>query len=336
MNRSRGSNAWQGLARVRAGTLLMAVLVLAACHTQSGDQQAATAKRPNILLHPGRRSGLRRHRCLRRRDSHAEPGPAGTRGHAADRLLREHDLLADALDGDVGHGQPSGGPRRDGCAARASDQKGQPGYEGYLNFRVATLARAAGGRGLQHLHGRQVAPQRRRQGRDRAACARLQARVRIVRWRRAPGRLGLARTAARQLLGWRQGRARGRRLVHHARLHQEDDRLHRAGSRRGQAVLRLHGLHRAALAVAGAEGIHREVQGLVRRRLRSAVREALGAPEGTGPGAEGCAAHRQRPLQAALERADGRREEGRGAAHGNLRGDGQRPGYATWARSSPT
>ena len=121
---------------------------------------------------------------------------------------------------------------------------------------------------------------------DRAARAWLSALVRLAGWRRAPGRLGLARPAAGELSRWRRARHGGRRLLHDALLYRAHARVHRAGSRRGQAVLRLPGLHGAALAAAGAGRIDRAVQGQLRRRLRGALPAALRArsarPRGGG------------------------------------------------------
>ena len=324
----------------RLGCLALVGAALASCMQkpaagESGAPSAVAAKRPNIVFILADDLGYADLGVFGGEiptpnlDPLAKGGRLLTDFYAAMSCAPTRAMLMSGMDNHLAGMGVQGAPARE-------DQKGQPGYEGYLNFRVASLAELHDRCRLQHLHDRQVAPGRR--GGNRPACARLQARH-SSRWmaqRTWAAGTGAVRSTA-QLPRWRRDRDGRRRLVHHARLHEEDDRLHRAGSRRGQAVLRLPGLHRAALAAAGAEGIDREVQGPVRRRLRGAVREALRAAEAAGTGAARAPAHRRRALQSALERAvrRGQRSD-RGAPHGNLCGDGQRPRYATSARSSPT
>jgi arylsulfatase len=146
MSRSRGSNAWRGQARVRAGAVLMAVLLLAACHTRSGDQQAGAAKRPNILfiladdLGYGDIGAFGGEIPTPNLDQLAHQGMMLTGFYANMTCSPTRSMVMSGMDNHLAGLGVMGAPRRD-------DQKGQPGYEGYLNFRVATLPELLGDAG---------------------------------------------------------------------------------------------------------------------------------------------------------------------------------------------
>lgn len=123
---------------VRAGMLALAALSLVACGSRSSDEAAAETKRPNIVY------------ILADDLGYADIGINGSEIPTPniDQLARDGMLLANfytnmtcsptrsmLMSGTDNHLAGLGvmsAPKRD-------DQKGQPGYEGYLNFRSATL-----------------------------------------------------------------------------------------------------------------------------------------------------------------------------------------------------
>ena len=145
----------------------------------------------------------------------------------------------------------------------APNQQGRPGYEGQLNERVVTLAtrlRDAGYRtfmtGKWHLGATAG---------DGAGGARLRSLLPARDRRRQPLRrhaTGLRADAAGEgeLLGGRPqaGCAAAVIPLLVAVLRRSADRVPRCGSGRNAAVLRLPGVHRAALAAAGAGRSDRE------------------------------------------------------------------------------
>ena len=128
----------------------------------------------------------------------------------------------------------------------APNQKGKPGYEGYLNEQRRAASGLAQGCRLQHLHGRQVA-----HGRGAGTLsggARLHARPDPHSRRRQPhGRhVGRQGRAAALHLQRKADRGTASRVSLERGLHGGDHQQHRGEPRRRKAVLRLSGAAGAA------------------------------------------------------------------------------------------
>ena len=137
--------------------------------------------------------------------------------------------------------------------------------------------------GLEHLHGRQVAPLPDRRDEPRLDAAqladrpRLRALVRVPRRRDEPVVSG---PRLRQPPG-RPAEHAGRGLPPHRRHHRQGARVHpgREGDRAREAVLPLLRARRLPRAAPRAEGVDRQVQGPVRHGLRGDARADARPPE---------------------------------------------------------
>ena len=91
------------------------------------------------------------------------------------------------------------------------------------------------------------------------------------------------------------------------------------GADAGQAVLRILRPRGHPRATSRPEGVVRQVQGQVRRRLGRASRAVAGAAEEAGRGAEGCETHGAPRRNPVLERHARRNAPRAGSADGDLR-----------------
>ena len=169
------------------------------------------------------------------------------------------------------------------CITEGSE--GYPGANGAIPFENGFLSEILLAQGYNTYALRQVASdagrtdQRRRALRPLAAGTRLRALLRLPRWRHQPV---LPRPRLRQPSGRAAEDARGG-LSPDAGPGGQGDQLHRrqqAACAR-QAVLPLLRDRRHARAASGAEGVGRQVQGQIRRRLGRLSRAGLCPAEGT-------------------------------------------------------
>ena len=201
---------------------------------------------------------------------------------------------------------------------------GYPGGNGAIPFENGFLSEMLLQQGYATYCDRQVAPdafradQRRRPLRPLAARARLRALLWLSRRRHASI---LSRPRLRQSSG-RAAENPGRGLSPHRRSCRQGDRLHRRpeASRARQAVLPLFRAGREPRAPSCSEGMGRQIQGQVRRRLGRLSREGVRAAERAGHHAEGRQALAPRPRRAGMGEASGRRAQALCAHDGGVRG----------------
>jgi arylsulfatase len=128
---------------IRAGALLLLVLSLAACMTRSGGGQDASAaatrvKPPNIIYILADDLGYSDLGAFGGEiptpnlDALARSGMMLTDFHASMTCSPTRSMVMSGMDNHLAGMGVMGAPTR-------ADQKGKPGYEGYLNFRVASL-----------------------------------------------------------------------------------------------------------------------------------------------------------------------------------------------------
>ena len=174
---------------------------------------------------------------------------------------------------------------------------GFPNASGTIPPENGMLSEILGERGLEHLHGRQVAPVPDRRDEPRRDAAQLADRA-------AASSAGTGSSAPRPTSGIpdlvydnhpvdQPKHARGG-LPPHRGHHRQGDRVHpgRQGDRAGEAVLPLLRARRLPRAAPRAEGVDRPVQGPVRHGLRGDARADARPPEGAGhrPGGHRAAA----------------------------------------------
>jgi len=130
--------AWSG-APLRTWTMLGIACVLAACQTRSGEEDAAaTAHRPNILFILADDLGYADLGTFGSEiptpnlDQLARKGMVLTNFYANMTCSPTRAMVMSGMDNHLTGLGVMGKPSRD-------DQKGKPGYEGYLNFNIATL-----------------------------------------------------------------------------------------------------------------------------------------------------------------------------------------------------
>ena len=264
---------------------------------------------PNVLFIVLDDTGFGQLGCYGSPDQHAEHQQARPERPALHQHAHDRAVLADAFlhphraqssfqrDG-VHHGRIGRLPRfqrRDSIRERLS---------------VRNFARAR----LQHLRVREMASdtgradQRRRALRPLAAGTRLRALLRLPRRRHQPV---LSRSRLRQPSGRTAEDARGG-LSSHARPGRPCDQLHRRqqAARARQAVLCLLRDRRAACAASRAEGVGRQIQGKVRRRLGCVSREGVCQAERARHHPAECGVVAPRSRRAGLEQAVGRTSAG--------------------------
>jgi arylsulfatase len=118
--------------------LLLASVALTSCKPRSGDEQAAAARRPNIVyiladdLGYGDIGAFGSEIPTPNLDQLARDGMLLTNFYANMTCSPTRSMVMSGTDNHLAGMGVMGRPRRD-------EQKGQPGYEGYLNFRVAAL-----------------------------------------------------------------------------------------------------------------------------------------------------------------------------------------------------
>ena len=219
---------------------------------------------------------------LRRARRHPEHRPPRRRGRALHPVAHDGALLAHALvppDGAQPHAQQHGLHHR-GRDRVPQRQRHDPAGERH--------ARGDPGRaGLEHLHGRQVAPLPRRRdepGLDAAQLAHgpwLRALVRLPRRRDQPVVSG---PGLRQPPRGPAGHAGGG-LPPDRGPHRQGDRVHpgREVDRAGEAVLPLLRARRLPRAAPGAEGVDRQVPRPLRHGLRGDARADARPPDGARP-----------------------------------------------------
>ncbi len=138
VSRIRAVNASLNRVVVGSGIVLLAALSLTACKSRSGDEEAAVAKRPNIVyiladdLGYGDLGAFGGEIPTPNLDQLARDGMLLTNFYATMTCSPTRAMILSGTDSHLAGLGVMGKPTRD-------DQKGQPGYEGYLNFRVAPL-----------------------------------------------------------------------------------------------------------------------------------------------------------------------------------------------------
>ena len=164
---------------------------------------------------------------------------------------------------------------------------GFPNASGTIPPENGMLSEILGERGLEHVHGRQVAPvpDRRDEPRRRRGATGRRGRG-FERWY---GFLGAETNQWYPDLVYDnhpvdQPTLAGGGLPPHRRPHRQGDRVHqgREGDRAGEAVLPLLRARRLPRAAPRAEGVDRQVQGPVRHGLRGDARADPGPAEGAG------------------------------------------------------
>ena len=181
----------------------------------------------------------------------------------------------------------------------APNQRGVPRLRGLPQRPCRDAAATAQGRGLPHLHGRQVAPGQ--DARPDPARARLRARLHAARRRRQLlGHDELHRRVAE--VGLHRGRPlpdqAARRLLRDQDLHRQADRLHRRQQGRRQALLRLRLAPGAARPVPPAQGLAQPPCRRVRQGLGRGAPGTAEAADRDGHHARGHAALRAHVVRA--------------------------------------
>ena len=279
----------------------------------------STARRAERSVHRAGRHRLRAVRLLRLADQHPQPGPAGEERASLHQHAHHGAVLAVA----VVHADRAQPPlQRHGVHHRGVD--GLPGLQRCDPVRERVPVRDAAAARLCHVLRRQVAPdargtdQRGRPLRPLAAGSRLRPLLRLPR-RRHPS--VLSRPGLRQPSG-RAAEDAGGGLPPHRRSGRQGDRVHRRpqAGRARQAVLPVLRDGRQPCAAPGAQGMGRQVQGQVRRRLGRLPREGVRAAEGTRHRGRGRGAVAARPRRAAMGRAVRRRAPALRPHDGGVRG----------------
>ena len=228
-----------------------------------------------------RRHGLRPAGLLRQPDRDAQLRRARRRGPALQQHAHHGAVLAEPFLHRHGAQPPQ---QQHGLHHRA--RLGLPRLQRRRPLRERLPLRDAARARLQHLHGRQVAPDAEQPGDGRrpvhalAAGTRLRALLRLPRRRHEPV---VSRPRLRQPPGRTAGDARGG-LPPHARPRRQVDRVHRRrkADRPRQALLPAPLLRSHARAAPRAQGVGRQVRRPVRRRLGRLPREDLRPAEGAG------------------------------------------------------
>ena len=194
-HRLQAGFARQSLLRLALAAAVASTVLCACMQKGGGAAQAVAAQRPNILFILADDLGYADLGVFGSEiptpnlDALREGGMLLTDFYAGMTCSPTRAMLMSGTDNHLAGLGVMGAPTRDG-------PEGPARLRGLPELPRGLARRPHDRRRLQHLHDRQVAPRRRR--RDRSACARLQALVRLARRRGAPGRLGLARPAARQ------------------------------------------------------------------------------------------------------------------------------------------
>ena len=242
----------------------------------AGPSQGRRAERAD---HPARRRRLRPGIDVRRRDEHTHSQQAREPGRQLQHLSHHGDLFADA--GGVAH-------RAQSPAGRQRHHRRARGRLGRLHRRdpedFGDDGRGAASLRLQDGGIRQMAQHAGRPDHGDGPVRPLAHRARLRLLLRLPRRRDLA-----------VGAAAGREHERHraaARREVPPDRGHGAAEHRlaaqaprvlaGQAVLHVLGARRGARAASGRQGMVRQVQGQVRRRLGCLPRARVRAPEAAG------------------------------------------------------
>ncbi len=250
-------------------------------------------------VHRVGRHRLRAVRLLRLADQHPQPGPAG----AERASLHEHAHHGAVLAVAVLHAHRAQPPlQRHGVHHRGVD--GLPGFQRCDSVRERIPVRDAAPPRLCHVLRRQMAPdpggtdQCGRPLRPLATGSRVRPLLRLPR-RRHPS--VLSRPGLRQPPGRAAEDARGG-LSPHRRSGRQGHRVHRRPQtgRARQTVLPLLRDGRQPCATPGAQGMGRQVQGQVRRRLGRLPRKGVRATKGTGHRRRGRGAVATRPRRAAM------------------------------------
>ena len=236
---------------------------------------------PQRALGRPRRHRLRQPRLLRQPDRDAELRRARRRRPALQQHAHHGALLAEPR---LRRHRAQPPQQRHGLHHRVRHRL--PRLQRHHAVRERHALRDAARARLQHLHGRQVAPDAEQPGdggralRPLAAGARLRALLRLPRRRHQPV---VSRPRLRQPPGRAAGDPGGG-LPPHARPHRQVDRVHRRrpADRPRQALLPAPLLRGDARAAPRAQGVGRQVRGQVRRRLAGLPREDPRAPEGAG------------------------------------------------------
>ena len=269
---------------------------------------ARKRRRAERALHRAGRHRLRPDGLLRQPDQDAEHRCAGGQRPALQQHAHHGALLADALV-HPDRAQPS--LERDVLHHRGLDRL--PGRQRQHPVRERHAVGDAAAERLQHLRARQVASDARRSDLGGGSVRPLAARPRLRALLRLPRR---RHSSVLSGAGVRQPRRRaredaGRGLPPDRGSDRQGDPVHRRrqAGRAEQALLHVLLPGRRPRAAPRPEGMGRQVQGPVRRRLGRVSGEDVQAPEGAGHHPEGRRALAPRSRRAGLEHALGRREE---------------------------
>ena len=274
--------------------------------------------RAERALHRAGRHRLRPDGLLRQPDQDAEHRCAGRQRPALQQHAHHGAVLADAL---VHPDRAQPPLERDVLHHRRLHRLSRRQRQHPVRERLALGDPAA--EGLQHLRARQVAPDARRSDlggrpvRPLAAGPRLRALLRLPRRRHPPVLPGA---------GLRQPRVEPEKTPEEG-YHLTEDLADKAISFIADAkqvapnkpFFMYFCPGAGSRAAPRAEGMGRQVQGPVRRRLGRLPREDVRAPEGAGHHPEGRRALAPRPRRAGLGHALGRREEALRPHDGSVR-----------------
>ena len=243
--------------------------------------QGAAGRRERPL-HRARRRRLLGHELLRRADRDSEHRPDRAAWRSVHAVPHHGALLADSL---VPAERPQPHPQQHGLHHGGGDRIPERERDDPAGERIAVGdPRRAG---LEHVHGRQVAPLPDRRDAPRLDAPQLADRPRLRALVRVPRR-GDEPVVSRPRLRQpprspAEDACRG--LPLQRGHHRQGDRVHpgRQGDRAGEAVLPLLRAGRLPCPAPRAEGVDRQVQGPLRHGLRGAARANAGEPEETRP-----------------------------------------------------